>query len=483
MSSAAQITLSATEQRFVDLLDEFAASRDPPVECRIAGGWVRDKLLSLPSHDLDIALSIPSGHSFAVDFVSYLQTKDIPTGGVGKVAANPEQSKHLETGVTTILGLECDFVGLRSESYTDSRIPDQVQLGTPLEDALRRDLTINSLFFNVRTRAVEDHTAHGLSDLAHRVARTPLPPRQTFFDDPLRVLRCVRFAARFGLSIVDDVAEAIRDEDVKAALRTKVSKERVGIELTKMTQHDPLRAFALIDALGLHPSMLPSPVAPDPPRAAALTAAHVLTDVIRRFPGKGTDALWLAAATVPFRDLVVRGKREVPAVSVVISEGLKLSNTTRDAVLSLHDAPHHLSPALTDRGELGLACQHPAVRPWETAILWCATAAILPTWTGRWDAEADAALERYRALARRIVDLGLPADLDKPHLLGGRELQALLGAKGPVLNAIKAAVMRWQLEHPGAGAAECEAYVRAAWAGEARQEWEEAAKRGEKRKR
>jgi tRNA nucleotidyltransferase (CCA-adding enzyme) len=120
------IVLTPVETRFVDLLDTFARQQNPPVECRIAGGWVRDKLLSLPSHDLDIALTIASGYTFAVDFVQHLKTLQIPTGSVGKVAANPQQSKHLETGATKILGLECDFVGLRSETYADSRIPDQV---------------------------------------------------------------------------------------------------------------------------------------------------------------------------------------------------------------------------------------------------------------------------------------------------------------------------------------------------------------------
>ncbi len=84
------------------------------------------QLLSLPSHDLDVALSIPSGYSFAVAFVEFLKTKAVMTGSVGRVPANPEQSKHLETCTTKIMGLECDFVGLRSEAYADSRIPSQV---------------------------------------------------------------------------------------------------------------------------------------------------------------------------------------------------------------------------------------------------------------------------------------------------------------------------------------------------------------------
>ena len=216
------------------------------VECRIAGGWVRDKvghfphvkievedcsqLLSLPSNDLDIALSISSGHAFAVAFVDFLRDRSVPVGTVGRVAANPEQSKHLETGTTTIMGLGCDFVGLRCETYADSRIPSRVvsratnqhaahqqELGTPFEDASRRDLTINALFYNVHSKEVEDFTKLGLIDLANKVARTPLPPRQTFDDDPLRVLRCIRFASRFNLTIEDDVMNAMRDPQVKVS--------------------------------------------------------------------------------------------------------------------------------------------------------------------------------------------------------------------------------------------------------------------------
>ena len=115
------------------------------------------------------------------------------------------------------MGLECDFVGLRSETYTDSRIPDQVQLGTPEEDALRRDLTINSLFYNVHTRQVEDYTGSGLTDLANKVARTPLPPKQTFEDDPLRILRCIRFASRFDLSVAEEVIEAIKQPEIQVS--------------------------------------------------------------------------------------------------------------------------------------------------------------------------------------------------------------------------------------------------------------------------
>ena len=237
------------------------------------------------------------------------------------------------------MGLDCDFVGLRSETYTDSRIPSDVQLGTPLEDASRRDLTINSLFYNVHNREVEDHTGQGLADLAKKIARTPLPPSQTFYDDPLRVLRCVRFASRFDLTIAPEVVEAIKNNNIQvslvahfldrrltmqAALRTKVSKERVGIEVTKMLQKRPLHALTVIKSLNLHSSIFTCDGL-DPSREETLHAATILDRIAPSFSLPQADLiLWYGAALVPFDGAVCTGKKDLPAVSVVVAQGLKV---------------------------------------------------------------------------------------------------------------------------------------------------------------
>lgn len=85
-----------------------------------------------------------------------------------------------------------------------------------------RDLTINSLFYNVNTGTVEDYTGKGTSDLRLGLVRTPLPPCETLLDDPLRVLRAVRFASRLGFTVHGDLMEAGRDPRVHEALTTKV---------------------------------------------------------------------------------------------------------------------------------------------------------------------------------------------------------------------------------------------------------------------
>ena len=129
------------------------------------------------------------------------------------IKPNPDQSKHLETATTRVMGTWVDFVNLRQETYADTRIPE-MSIGTPLQDAERRDLTINALFYNINTRSIEDLTGSGLNDLARGVIRTPLDPLVTLKDDPLRALRAVRFSTRFGFTIHDGLMRALSTTDV-----------------------------------------------------------------------------------------------------------------------------------------------------------------------------------------------------------------------------------------------------------------------------
>ena len=115
-----------------------------------------------------------------------------------------------------------DFVNLRTETYTnDSRIPI-MSYGTPEEDALRRDLTINSLFYNIFTGLVEDYSNRGVADLKLGIIQTPLPALTTLQDDPLRILRAIRFACRFEFDLSNEIVTAGADRSVHVALATKV---------------------------------------------------------------------------------------------------------------------------------------------------------------------------------------------------------------------------------------------------------------------
>lgn len=216
---------------------------------RFTGGWVRDKLLGVDSHDIDVAISTMTGFRFGNFMKEYLDDpknlakykesgnpalNDKEIVKVYKIDANPEKSKHLETVTTRIFGLDIDLVNLRKETYLeDSRNP-QMEFGTAEEDALRRDATINAMFYNLNTSTLEDLTNMGLEDLKRRLIRTPMEAYQTFKDDPLRILRLIRFASRLSYRIDEDSKQAMQNESIKDALRLKISKERVGAEVEKM---------------------------------------------------------------------------------------------------------------------------------------------------------------------------------------------------------------------------------------------------------
>lgn len=143
-STLPNIILLPEEEALVQSLDTFSKispagdASAKPVELRISGGWVRDKLLGLPSSDLDVAVSSMTGYDFATKFASWIDSrplelkemlpaeKDKPTS-VGCIAANPDQSKHLETATANLFDRDIDFVQLRSEEYgSGSRIPTGV---------------------------------------------------------------------------------------------------------------------------------------------------------------------------------------------------------------------------------------------------------------------------------------------------------------------------------------------------------------------
>jgi tRNA nucleotidyltransferase/poly(A) polymerase len=223
---------------------------------RVAGGWVRDKLLGVPSDDIDIAIDKMTGQQFvnrAIEYSRGIPNSPIKVDSAYVVKQNAEKSKHLETTALDIAGLKIDFVNLRDESYgEDSRIPVKRDIQDPAVDAQRRDLTINSMFYNVNTGQVEDYVG-GLKDLQTMTLRTPLDPKKTFMDDPLRMLRVFRFFSRYPNAKIDETTlAAMRDPAVHNAYRTKVAPERAGPEIIKMFGAErPAEAIRAMFASGL----------------------------------------------------------------------------------------------------------------------------------------------------------------------------------------------------------------------------------------
>lgn len=219
---------------------------------RAAGGWVRDKLMGVQSDDIDIMVDNMSGEQFAK-----LVSQHVGSQSPHVIRENPDKSKHIETAKSYIplpsgKTQEVDFARARKEVYHEgSRIPS-IQEATPQEDAMRRDLTINSLFYNLKTRQVEDFTGKGIKDLITNTFRTPDDPIKTFMDDPLRIFRVIRFAAKYNGNIDQATYNAMLNPSLRDAIKNKISKERIGQEFVKMLKNpNPDMAISLLKQTGL----------------------------------------------------------------------------------------------------------------------------------------------------------------------------------------------------------------------------------------
>ena len=272
------ITLTLEEQHLFDFFLHVNQKYNLNVVFRVAGGWVRDKLLGKESDDIDIALDTMTGKELGVflkkedDAHRYIKEEEgKEEGDLGHtkkrlklhvIEQNHEQSKHLEVVNIHIFGLDVDIVNLRTEEYADTRIPT-VKFGTPLEDAMRRDLTINSLFYNINTGKVEDFTKKGLTDLRLRQIQTPIDPTQTFLDDPLRILRAIRFSITLGFKLTSEIVTCVQTHpEIKQALVTKVTPERRLTELRKMFRADGIRSLTILDHLGIFNVIFDVPLNP-----------------------------------------------------------------------------------------------------------------------------------------------------------------------------------------------------------------------------
>ena len=221
------------------------------LECYVVGGYVRDLFLERPSNDIDVVV-VGSGISMAEALKKQL-------GGHAHLSV----FRNFGTAQVKYKDLEIEFVGARKESYShDSRKP-VVEDGTLEDDQNRRDFTINALAVCLNRARFGElvDPFDGLADLEDGIIRTPLDPDITFSDDPLRMLRCVRFAAQLNFFIEDETFDAL----MRNADRIKIiSGERVQEELNKiMMTATPSKGLVELYRCGLLPRLLPELTALD----------------------------------------------------------------------------------------------------------------------------------------------------------------------------------------------------------------------------
>ncbi|SFW75566.1 HDIG domain-containing protein [Chitinophaga sancti] len=203
------------------VLEQIAlAAHELGVPCYLIGGFVRDKLLNRRTKDMDV-VCVGDGITLAHKVATYFENSKVSffkTYGTAQVKWNE---------------FEIEFVGARKESYRhESRNPD-VEPGTLQDDQLRRDFTINALAISLNE---EDYGSlvdpfNGLADMDAKIIRTPLAPAQTFSDDPLRMMRAIRFASQLQFTIADDTFQAINEQAERIKI---ISQERITDELNKI---------------------------------------------------------------------------------------------------------------------------------------------------------------------------------------------------------------------------------------------------------
>jgi len=245
------IKFSPGEQEIIKAIREVINLYSPDTEAYIVGGFVRDKLLGIPSNDIDIMVSNISSENFSKLITNHLGLKESHL-----IKSNPEKSKFISTNkifLPTSEGeQEIDIAQARTETYNeDSRIPE-TQTATPEEDANRRDLTINSIMFDIKNNKIVDFTGKGIKDLITNTIRTPLDPIKTFFDDPLRIFRVIRFAAKYNGKIDNETYQAMLDPRLRESIKSKISRERIGQEIHKMLSNpNAPKAIELLKETGL----------------------------------------------------------------------------------------------------------------------------------------------------------------------------------------------------------------------------------------
>ena len=236
-----------------DIFHQISAVADRlGVECYVVGGYVRDIFLERPSSDIDVVV-VGSGIEVATALKQQLGRK-----------AHLSVFRNFGTAqVKTASGLEVEFVGARKESYShDSRKPI-VEDGTLEDDQNRRDFTINAMAICLNQsrfgKLVDPF--NGIADLEDGIIATPLDPEVTFSDDPLRMMRCIRFATQLNFQKEDETFEALQ----RMAERIRiVSGERIEVELNKiMMAPHPSIGFDYLQRSGLLNIILPELAALD----------------------------------------------------------------------------------------------------------------------------------------------------------------------------------------------------------------------------
>ncbi|KAI3979836.1 hypothetical protein MKX01_013931 [Papaver californicum] len=428
-----EISLTDKENQIFERLLQVLHHFNLQTQLRVAGGWVRDKLLRKDCSNIDIALDNMMGKEFCEKVNEYLSFAGEEIQGIAVIQCNPDQSKHLETARMKLFGEWIDF-----------------EFGSTEKDAYRRDLTFNSLFYNINKKSVEDLTGRGLSDLRSGKIVTPLPPKETFFDDPLCVLRAIRFGARFCFELDEELKEAAGSDEVRAALADKISREHTGHEIDLMISgKHPVQAMTYICSLQLFWVVFPLPSKFEPAVLegcddklciSSMDAAWNLLDFIgcTGFTDEQRRLYLYSTLFHPLREVVYRDNKgkKIPVANYIFLNSLKLKVSDSKMVISLHSASERFI-------------------------------SLIPSLTEIKTAEAGNRREKLDVTSKLRICAGLENVWEMKPLVNGREIMTILQLKtgGPLVSEWQRKALEWQLADPNRTSEECLDWMRETFVG------------------
>lgn len=254
----AQMYIKCNDREIFILKTIATAAAELDMPCFLIGGFVRDKILNRDTKDIDIVCvgdGIALAESVAKKFKPSPQISIFKNFGTAQLKLNNFSITNTASKVSPLGDLEgafeIEFVGARKESYTyDSRKP-KVEQGSIEDDQNRRDFTINTLAISLNKENYGDlvDPFNGMDDLQNKIIKTPLQPDITFSDDPLRMMRAIRFASQLHFTIEEKTFEGINANAVRIKI---VSAERIADELNKIIMSEvPSVGFKLLYDSGL----------------------------------------------------------------------------------------------------------------------------------------------------------------------------------------------------------------------------------------
>lgn len=246
------------ENLTLDFLGKLVKGTEFEGKVFLAGGAVRDEIMGKPIKDIDIVVSMPDG---GIKFAEWITKKT----GTYKPEANPVifqrfgtakfNFRGVKSGDVDLSNVDVEVVMTRGEKYKKGSRKPEVVYADLEDDAFRRDLTVNSLFKDIVTGKIYDLTGKGLQDIKDGVVRTPTDPNQTFKDDPLRMLRAVRFAVKYNWKMPIYMVKALKQN---ADMLKNISAERIKDELNKILMTDrPDAGLNILVKSGLNKYVVP----------------------------------------------------------------------------------------------------------------------------------------------------------------------------------------------------------------------------------